>query len=97
MKLRFLMRLKETRLAAITMHGFLKMQTKDLFGLISDYVNIIRLGKINRHNFFKIKIKKKLMIICLLKFTFFDSTNRWFSTYCVLYTVLCTVACAPTM
>ena len=23
------------------------------------------------------------MIICLLKFTFFDSTNRWFSTYCV--------------
>ena len=34
------MRLKETRLAAITMHGFLKVQTKDLFGLISDYVNI---------------------------------------------------------
>ena len=55
------MRLKETRLAAIgyaiTMHGFLKVQTKDLFGLISDYVNIIRLGKINRHSFFKIKIK----------------------------------------
>ena len=42
---------------AITKHGFLKVQTKDLFGLISDYVNIIRLGKINRHNFFKIKIK----------------------------------------
>ena len=57
MKLRFLMRLKETRLASITMHGFLKAQTKDLFGLISDYVNIIRLGKINRHNFFKVKLK----------------------------------------
>ena len=42
---------------AITMHGFLKVQTKDLFGLISDYVNIIRLGKINRPSFFKIKIK----------------------------------------
>lgn len=49
------MRLKETRLGAIgyaiTMHGFLQVQTKDLFGLISDYVNIIRLGKINRHCF----------------------------------------------
>ena len=41
----------------ITMHGFLNVQTKDLFGLISDYVNIIRLGKINRQSFFKIKIK----------------------------------------
>ena len=41
----------------ITMQGFLNVQTKDLFGLISDYVNIIRLGKINRQSFFKIKIK----------------------------------------
>ena len=60
MKLRFLMRLKETRLAAITMHGFLKMQTKDLFGLISEYVNIICLGKINRHSFFQDKNKNSL-------------------------------------
>lgn len=50
------MQLKETKLA-ITLHGFLKVQTKGLFGLISDYVNIFRLGKINKHSFFKAKIR----------------------------------------
>ena len=33
------------------MHGFLNVQTKDLFGPISDYVNIIRLGKIKAELF----------------------------------------------
>ena len=50
------MRLKETKLA-ITLHGFLKVQMKGLFGLISDYVNMFRLGKINKYSFLKVKIK----------------------------------------
>lgn len=50
------MRLKETKLA-ITLHGFLKVQMKGLFGLISDYVNMFRLGKINKNSFLKVKIK----------------------------------------
>ena len=56
MKVRFLMQLEETKLA-ITLHGFLKVQTKGLFGLISDYVNMFRLGKINKNSFLKVKIK----------------------------------------
>lgn len=48
--------LKETKLA-ITLHGFLKVQTKGLFGLILDYVNMFRVGKINKNSFLKVKIK----------------------------------------
>ena len=64
MKLRLLMRLKETSLAAIgyaiTMHGFLKVQTKDLFGLISDYINIIRLG-MRTYHLDVIKLKREIV------------------------------------
>ena len=58
------MRLKETSLAAIgyaiTMHGFLKVQTKDLFGLISDYINIIRLG-MRTYHLDVIKLKREIV------------------------------------
>ena len=64
MKLRLLMRLKETSLAAIgyaiTMHGFFKVQTKDLFGLISDYINIIRLG-MRTYHVDVIKLKREIV------------------------------------
>ena len=84
-KVRFLMRLKERKLAS-TLHGFLKVQSKGLLGLISDYVNMFRLGKINKHSFFKVKIKTVYDYI-LLQFTFFASPKKCFPhiAYFVLF------------